>query len=59
MPTRFGRVSVRSGGDPRGPAMVFWPSLMLDASMWSYQFAHYAPDYAILLIDPPGVGAGR
>lgn len=57
VPTGFGQVSIRVGGNENGPAMVFWPSLMLDASMWSYQFDHFAPDYRIVLINPPGIGA--
>ena len=36
--------------------MVFWPSLLLDASMWSYQFEHCAPDNRVVLVDPPGIG---
>jgi 3-oxoadipate enol-lactonase len=54
--TDFGELVVRVGGNEQKPAMVFWPSLILDASMWSYQFEHYAPNYRIVLIDPPGVG---
>ncbi len=55
--TDFGALAVRLGGNDQKPAMVFWPSLMLDASMWHHQVAHYAPDYRIILIDPPGIGA--
>lgn len=54
--TDFGEVEVLVGGDKQKPAMVFWPSLMLDASMWSFQFEHYAHDYSIILINPPGIG---
>lgn len=54
--TDFGQLLVRVGGNGQGPAMVFWPSLVLDGSMWSYQFEHYAPNYRIVLIDPPGIG---
>ena len=54
--TDFGQIVVRVGGNEQKPAMVFWPSLSLDGSMWSYQFEHYAPDYRIVLIDPPGIG---
>jgi 3-oxoadipate enol-lactonase len=54
--TDFGQIVVRVGGNEQKPAMVFWPSLMLDGSMWSYQFEHYAPNYRIVLIDPPGIG---
>jgi 3-oxoadipate enol-lactonase len=51
--TDFGQIVVRVGGNEQKPAMVFWPSLGLDGSMWSYQFEHYAPNYRIILIDPP------
>lgn len=54
--TDFGKVVVRIGGNEHKPFMVFWPSLLLDASMWAYQFEHFAPDYRIVLIDPPGIG---
>ena len=54
--TDFGELVVRTGGNEAGPVMVFWPSLLLDSSMWSYQFEHYAPTYRIVLIDPPGIG---
>lgn len=54
--TEFGEISVCTGGNEKGRVMVFWPSLMLDASMWSYQFDHFAPDYRIVLINPPGIG---
>jgi pimeloyl-ACP methyl ester carboxylesterase len=57
--TDFGEIVVRVGGNKQRPVMVFWPSLLLDASMWKHQFKHYAPHYRIVLIDPPGVGEVR
>jgi 3-oxoadipate enol-lactonase len=54
--TDFGDLVVHVGGNEEGPTMVFWPSLLLDSSMWSYQIEHYAPNYRVVLIDPPGVG---
>jgi 3-oxoadipate enol-lactonase len=54
--TNFGQLLVRVGGNLLGPTMVFWPSLLLDGSMWSHQFEHYAPNFRIVLIDPPGIG---
>ena len=54
--TRLGLVSVRVGGKPDGPPMVFWPSLLVDGSMWRYQYEHYAPTHRVVLIDPPGAG---
>jgi 3-oxoadipate enol-lactonase len=56
IPTDFGEIVVRIGGNEQGPVMIFWPSLLLDASMWSHQFEHYAPNYRIILINPPGFG---
>ena len=56
VPTSFGDVSVLIGGKEQGATIVFWPSLLLDASMWSHQFEHYARDYRIALINPPGIG---
>ncbi|MBV9907998.1 MAG: alpha/beta fold hydrolase [Hyphomicrobiales bacterium] len=47
---------MRVGGNLGKPHMVFWPSLLLDGSMWAYQFEHFAPNYRIALIDPPGIG---
>jgi 3-oxoadipate enol-lactonase len=54
--TDFGEVVVHVGGNLAGPDMVFWPSLVLDSTMWCGQAEHYAPDYRIVLIDPPGIG---
>ncbi len=56
VPTQFGNVCVRTGGNAHGPVMVFWPSLLMDSSMWSHQLRHYAPNYTIVLLDPPGIG---
>ena len=56
MPTPVGRVSVRVGGKADGPAMAFWPSVLMDGSMWAYQCAHYAPTHRLLVIDAPGIG---
>jgi 3-oxoadipate enol-lactonase len=56
VPTDCGQLIVRVGGNPKRPAMVFWPSLLLDGSMWAYQFERIAPNYRVVLIDPPGIG---
>lgn len=53
IPTTLGLVNVRVGGRADGPAMVFWPSLMMDGTMWQYQYEHFAPDYRVVLIDSP------
>jgi 3-oxoadipate enol-lactonase len=54
--TDFEQIVVRVGGDSEKPALVFWPSPLLDGSMWAYQFEYFAPHYRIVLIDPPGIG---
>ncbi|MGA6156274.1 alpha/beta fold hydrolase [Stenotrophomonas sp. NPDC087984] len=56
IPTSLGLVNVRVGGRSDGPAMVFWPSLMMDGTMWQYQYEHFAPTHRIVLIDSPGHG---
>ncbi|MDB5987160.1 MAG: alpha/beta fold hydrolase [Nevskia sp.] len=54
VPTVLGRVRVHVGG--RGPAILFWPSLMMSGSMWSAQAAHFVGTHQVVLIDPPGHG---
>ncbi|OBK34909.1 hypothetical protein A5658_09930 [Mycobacterium sp. 1245111.1] len=54
--TALGSINVRIGGREDGPAMVFWPSLLMTGSMWRYQYQHYAPTHRVVLIDPPGIG---
>jgi len=56
IPTSLGLINVRIGGRSDGPAMVFWPSLMMDGTMWQYQYEHFAPTHRIVLIDSPGHG---
>lgn len=56
IPTSLGLINVREGGRTDGPVLVFWPSLMMDGTMWRYQYEHFAPDYRILLVDSPGHG---
>ena len=36
--------------------MVFWSSLMLNGSMWKFQYEAFKADYRIILIDSPGHG---
>ncbi len=54
--TSLGSINVRTSGAPGGVPLVFWPSLMMNHSMWSYQYQHFAPDYHVVLIDSPGIG---
>jgi 3-oxoadipate enol-lactonase len=56
IPTSLGLVNVREGGRADGPAMVCWPSLMMDGTMWRYQYEHFAPTHRMVLIDSPGHG---
>src|ERR1700761_3939414 len=55
IPSNFGDLAVHVGGNAHGPVMVFWPSLLLDSSMWSHQCEHFEPNYRIVLIGPPGI----
>ncbi|MCO5992907.1 alpha/beta fold hydrolase [Actinoallomurus rhizosphaericola] len=54
--TSLGLINVRVGGRDDGPAMVCWPSLMMDGTMWRYQYEHFAPTHRMVLIDSPGHG---
>jgi 3-oxoadipate enol-lactonase len=56
IPTSLGLINVRLGGHADGPAMVCWPSLMMDGTMWQYQYEHFAPTHRMVLIDSPGHG---
>lgn len=52
--TTLGRLHVEVAG--HGPAIVFWPSLLMDSTLWTAQVQHFAPDYTTVVIDPPGHG---
>ncbi|BBZ27525.1 putative hydrolase, alpha/beta fold protein [Mycolicibacterium madagascariense] len=54
--TRLGVIHVRLGGTPDGPVLLFWPSLMMDGTMWRYQYEHFKTRYRIILLDSPGHG---
>ncbi|GAA4845511.1 alpha/beta fold hydrolase [Saccharopolyspora rosea] len=56
IPTSLGLINVRAGGRADGPAMVCWPSLMMDGTMWRYQYEHFASTHRMVLIDSPGHG---
>lgn len=55
IPTCLGRLRVRDSGGA-GMPMLFWSSLLMSGSMWQTQAAHFAGNYRVLLIDPPGHG---
>lgn len=52
--TVLGRIRLRIGGS--GPAMLFWPSLLMNGTLWTGQAAHFADRFQAILVDPPGHG---
>jgi 3-oxoadipate enol-lactonase len=54
VPTALGEVRVQVDG--AGPAMLFWPSLLMTGDMWAGQAAHFAGRHRVILVDPPGHG---
>ncbi|WP_410210441.1 alpha/beta fold hydrolase [Aquirhabdus sp.] len=53
--TRLGQIRVRTGG--QGPdSILFWPSLLMDGSMWSAQATYFISRYRVILLDSPGHG---
>jgi 3-oxoadipate enol-lactonase len=39
--------------------MLFWPSLLMDGSLWSAQAARFTAGHRVILVDPPGHGASQ
>lgn len=52
--TGLGRLRLRSSG--AGPAILFWPSLLMDGSMWFGVANELRTNYRTILVDPPGHG---
>ncbi|HZU98675.1 MAG TPA: alpha/beta fold hydrolase [Planctomycetota bacterium] len=52
--TCAGRLYVDDHGS--GPAIVLWPSLLSDGTLYRYQRDELARDHRVLTIDPPGHG---
>jgi 3-oxoadipate enol-lactonase len=52
--TVLGRIRLRTGGS--GPAMLFWPSLLMDGTLWAGQASHFVGRFQVILVDPPGHG---
>lgn len=52
--TNLGSIHISVSG--HGPAMFFWPSLMMESSMWEQQAEFFNKDYQVILIDGPGHG---
>ncbi|MGZ0151242.1 alpha/beta fold hydrolase [Kribbella sp. WER1] len=55
--TVLGRIRLRVDGS--GPAMLCWPSLLMDGTVWSAQAAHFKDRFQVILVDPPGHGASE
>ncbi|MDX2969264.1 alpha/beta fold hydrolase [Kribbella solani] len=52
--TVLGRIRLRIDGS--GPALLFWPSLLMDGTLWSAQAEYFAGRFQVILVDPPGHG---
>ena len=52
--TVLGKLRIRTGGN--GPALMFWPSLIMNGDMWLAQAAHFMPRYRVIVVDSPGHG---
>lgn len=52
--TSLGSIRVQISGS--GPAMLFWPSLLMTGDMWAGQAGHFADRHQVILVDPPGHG---
>ncbi|NUP29496.1 MAG: alpha/beta fold hydrolase [Nocardia sp.] len=55
IPTELGTLRVRVTGT--GPAMLLWPSLLMDHTLWDAQVAYFAERFTTVAVDPPGHGA--
>ena len=54
IPTVLGRLRVTVSGT--GEAIVMWPSLLMDRSLWDAQVERFADSFTTIAIDPPGHG---
>jgi 3-oxoadipate enol-lactonase len=52
--TVLGRIRLQVSGS--GPAMLFWPSLLMDGDLWAGQSSYFADRFQVILVDPPGHG---
>ncbi len=52
--TNLGSIHLTIQGN--GPAMIFWPGLMMDSSMWHHQADYFKENYQVIRIDGPGHG---
>ena len=53
----LGKVRIRTSGT--GPAIMFWPSLLMTGDMWSSQADHFSATHRVILVDPPGHGGSE
>ena len=56
-PLRSAGCGCQTAGD--GPAILFWPSLLMTGELWSAQVAHFAATHTVIAVDPPGHGASE
>jgi 3-oxoadipate enol-lactonase len=49
-------VTVRNNDTAAAPAIVMWPSLLMDHTLWAAQVEHFAGRYTTVAVDPPGHG---
>ena len=55
--TNLGKICVRRSG--KGVPMIFWPSLMMDGTMWDAQARHFKDRYTVVCVDSPGHGRSQ
>lgn len=55
IPTELGTLRVQVSGT--GPAILMWPSLLMEHTLWDAQVAHFSPRFTTIAVDPPGHGA--
>lgn len=58
--TALGEIAVAVRENPAAsgpvPAVVLWPSLLLDHTLWAAQVEHFGARFTTVAIDPPGHG---
>lgn len=55
--TNLGNICIRRSGT--GIPMIFWPSLMMDGTMWDAQANHFKDRYTVVRVDSPGHGRSQ
>ncbi|PTU32500.1 alpha/beta fold hydrolase [Stenotrophobium rhamnosiphilum] len=55
--TTLGIINVQVSGS--GPAMLCWPSLLMNGEMWRAQAEYFSDRYRVVMIDSPGHGASE